>query len=95
VTDATSGQEHRGTPARTYLATVVVVLAMPDIVPMTVVVEPDEAAVVVVIAIVVGGTVPVMGVWCFFELEQPATTAALRARAAMNTLIPREVMDRD
>ncbi len=94
MTDATSGQEHRGTPARTYLATVVV-LAMPDIVPMTVVVEPDAAAVVVVEAIVVGGTVPVMGVWCFFELEQPATTAALRARAAMNTLIPREVMVRD
>ena len=94
MTDATSGQEHRGTPASTYLATVVV-LAMPDIVPMTVVVEPDVAAVVVVEAIVVGGTVPVMGVWCFFELEQPATTAALRARAAMNTLIPREVMDRD
>lgn len=68
---------------------------MPDIVPMTVVVEPDVAAVVVVEAIVVGGTVPVTGVWCFFELEQPATTAALRARAAMNTLIPREVMDRD
>ena len=94
MTDATSGQEHRGTPASTYLATVVV-LAMPDIVPMTVVVEPDVAAVVVVEAIVVGGTVPVMGVWCFFELEQPATTAALRARAAMNTLIPREVMVRD
>ena len=94
VTDATSGQEHRETPARTYLATVVV-LAMPDIVPTTVVVEPDVAAVGVVRAIVVGGIVPVMGVWCFFELEQPATTAALRARAAMNTLIPREVMARD
>lgn len=44
-----------------YLATVVV-LALPDIVPMTVVVEPEVAAVVVVIAIVVVGTVPVMGV---------------------------------
>lgn len=74
-----------------YLATVVV-LPMPDIVPKTVVVEPDAAAGGVVVATDVVGTVPVMGVWCFFELEQPATTAALRARAAMNTLIPREVM---
>jgi hypothetical protein len=74
-----------------YLATVVV-LPIPDIVPTTVVVEPDAAAGVVVVATDVVGTVPVMGVWSFFELEQPATTAALRARAAMNTLIPREVM---
>jgi len=74
-----------------YLATVVV-LPIPDIVPTTVVVEPDAAAGVVVVATDVVGTVPVMGVLSFFELEQPATTAALRARAAMNTLIPREVM---
>jgi hypothetical protein len=46
----------------------------------------------VVVATDVVGTVPVMGVCSFFELEQPATTAALRARTAMNTLIPREVM---
>jgi len=65
---------------------------MPDIVPTTVVVEPDAAAGAVVGVTDVVGTVPVMGVWCFFELEQPAMTAALRARAAMNTLIPREVM---
>ena len=55
-----------GTPetaARTYLATVVVVLlAIPDIVPMIVVVEPDAAMVVVVEATVVVGTVPVIGV---------------------------------
>jgi hypothetical protein len=45
---------------------------MPDIVPTTVVVEPDAAAGAVVGATDVVGTVPVMGVWCFFELEQPA-----------------------
>mgnify|MGYP006883056130 FL=1 len=65
---------------------------MPDIVPATVVVEPDAAAGAVVGATDVVGTVPVMGVCSFFELEQPATNAALRARTAMNTLIPREVM---
>jgi len=76
------------------LATVVVldIVDMPDMVPAMVVVEPDCATVEDVEAIVVGGIVPVIGVWCFLELEQPATTAALRARAAMNTLIPREVM---
>ena len=74
-----------------YLATVVV-FPMPDIVPTTVVVEPDPAASGVVVVTDVVGTVPVMGVWSFFKLEQPATTAALRARTAMNTLIPREVM---
>lgn len=68
------------------------VLDMPDIVPAIVVVEPDCATVDDVVAMVVGGTVPVIGVWCFFELEQPTTTAAPRARAAMNTLNPREVM---
>ena len=81
-------EERRNAP---YLATVVV-LPMPDIVPTTVVVEPDPAAGGAVVATDVVGTVPVMGVWSFFELEQPAMTAALRARAAMNTLIPREVM---
>ena len=81
-------EEPRSAP---YLATVVV-LPMPDIVPTTVVVEPDAAAGGVVVATDVVGTVPVMGVCSFFELEQPATTAALRARTAMNTLIPREVM---
>ncbi len=55
---------------------------------------PDVAAVVGV-AVVVGGTVPVIGVWCFFELEQPVTASALRATATTNTLIPREVMVRD
>ena len=65
---------------------------MPDIVPTTVVVEPDAAAGGVVVVTDVVGTVPVMGVCSFFELEHPATTAALRARTAMNTLIPREVM---
>jgi hypothetical protein len=81
-------EEPRSAP---YLATVVV-LPMPDIVPTTVVVEPDAAAGGVVVTTDVVGTVPVMGVCSFFELEQPATTAALRARTAMNTLIPREVM---
>lgn len=41
---------------------VVVLLAIPDIVPMIVVVEPDAAMVVVVEATVVVGTVPVIGV---------------------------------
>jgi hypothetical protein len=83
VTHATSVQGHRATSE----------CALPgDVVPTTVVVEPDAAAGGVVVATDVVGTVPVMGVWSFFELEQPATTAALRARAAMNTLIPREVM---
>lgn len=72
----------------------VVELDIPDIVPAMVVVEPDVAAVVGV-AVVVGGTVPVIGVWCFFELEQPVTASALRATATTNTLIPREVMVRD
>jgi len=65
-------------------ATIVVVVAVP--------IAPPAIVVLVVVATEVVGTVPVMGVWCFFELEQPATTAALRARAATNTLNPREVM---
>ena len=44
-----------------YFAAVVGVLDMPDIVPITVVVEPDPA-VVVVVAMVTGGIEPVMGV---------------------------------
>ena len=40
---------------------IVVELDMPDIVPLIVVVDPEDAAVVGV-AVVVGGTVPVIGV---------------------------------
>ena len=43
-----------------YLA-IVVELDMPDMVPLIVVVDPEDAAVVGV-AVVVGGTVPVIGV---------------------------------
>lgn len=78
---------------RNYFA-MVVELDAPDIVPLMVVVEP-VLAVVAVVAIVVGGMVPVIGVWCFFELEHPARATALRARVTTNTLIPREVMGRD
>ena len=61
VTDATFRWETEKPQHSTYFVAVVGELDIPDIVPTTVVVEPDPA-VVVVVAIVAGGIEPVIGV---------------------------------
>ena len=61
VTHTTFSEGDWEAPASTYFAAVVGEFDIPDIVPATVVVEPDPALVVVV-AIVTGGIEPVTGV---------------------------------
>lgn len=81
----------------------VVVDPMPA--PMAIVVGVEPAivvgvapAMVVVVAmveaVVAGGTEPVTGIWLFFDLPQPPSTAPAMARLANRTLIRREDMHR-
>lgn len=68
---------------------------MPELIAIVVGVAPATVVVVAfVVAVVAGGIEPVTGIWLFFDLLQPPSTAPAMARLAKRTLIRREDMRR-